>query len=167
MKPRIRPDDLRGPEIAALLARHMDHMRAVTPAGSVHALDLDALRVPEISFWSAWDGDDLVGCIALKDLGGGHGEIKSAHTIAERRGHGIGRALVAHLMQEARTRGMTRLSLETGITEHFRAAQELYRRFGFEEGGPFGDYGPDPHSYFMTRALKGKSASGVDRAGSV
>ena len=149
----IRQDDLRGAEIAALLTRHLDHMVAVTPAGSVYALDLDALRVPEITFWSAWLDGELVGCIALKELGEGHGEIKSAHTVTERRGHGIGRALVAHLLEEARERGMTRLSLETGITEHFHAAQELYRRFGFEEGGPFGDYGPDPHSYFMTRVI--------------
>jgi putative acetyltransferase len=149
----IRQDDLRGPEIAALLRRHLDHMFAITPAGSVYALDLDALRVPEITFWSAWLDGELVGCIALKDIGGGHGEIKSAHTVAARRGAGIGRALVAHLIDEARIRGMKRLSLETGKTEHFRPAQELYRRFGFEETGPFGDYGPDPHSYFMTKAL--------------
>jgi len=149
----IRPDDLRGPAIAALLTRHMDHMLAITPADSVYALDLDALRVPEITFWSAFAGEELVGCIALKDLGDGHGEIKSAHTMVERRGAGIGRTLVAHLVDEVRKRGMTRLSLETGKTEHFRPAQELYRRFGFEETGPFGDYGPDPHSFFMTRSL--------------
>lgn len=149
----IRPDDLRGPAIAALLTRHMDHMLAITPADSVYALDLDALRVPDITFWSAYVDAELVGCIALKDLGNGHGEIKSAHTVAERRGAGIGRALVAHLVGEARNRGLTRLSLETGKTEHFRPAQALYRRFGFEETGPFGDYGPDPHSFFMTLAL--------------
>lgn len=149
----IRQDDLRGPEVAALLTRHMDHMLSITPAESVYALDIERLRVPEITFWSAWLDGDLAGCIALKDLGDGHGEIKSAHTAAERRGQGIGGALVAHLLQEARTRGFERLSLETGRTDHFRAAQELYRRFGFEESGPFGGYGPDPHSYFMTRAL--------------
>lgn len=149
----IREDDLTGPQIAALLQRHLDHMVAITPAGSVHALDLNALRVPEITFWSAWDGETLVGCIALKSLGDGHGEIKSAHTLAERRGQGIGRALVAHLMQAARQKGMTRLSLETGRTGHFLAAQELYRGFGFEECGPFGDYGPDPHSLFMTQSI--------------
>jgi len=85
----IRTDDLRGPEIAALLARHLDHMFAVTPAGSVYALDLDALRVPAITFWSAWIDGELVGCIALKALGGGHGEIKSAHTVEQMRGRGI------------------------------------------------------------------------------
>lgn len=128
-------------------------MHSITPPESVYALDLDALRAPQIMFWSAWLDGELVGCIALKDLGEGHGEIKSAHTIAERRGAGIGRALVAHLMEAAKAMGMTRLSLETGKTEHFRPAQALYRRFGFEECGPFGDYGPDPHSYFMTRQI--------------
>lgn len=146
----IREDDLRGPEIAALLTRHMDHMLSITPAESVYALDLERLRVPEITFWSAWLDGELVGCIALKDLGDGHGEIKSAHTVAELRGQGIGRALVAHLLEQAKAREMVQLSLETGKTEHFHAAQELYRRFGFEESGPFGDYGPDPHSFFMT-----------------
>lgn len=146
----IRIDDLHGPEIARLLQRHLDHMFAITPAGSVYALDLDALRVPEITFWSAWDDDDLIGCIALKDLGDGHGEIKSAHTIAERRGQGLGRQLVAHLINEARAKGMTRLSLETGKTEHFAPAQKLYASFGFEPCGAFGDYGDDPHSYFMS-----------------
>ena len=149
----IIEDDLRGPEIAALLARHMEHMVSITPAESVYALDLERLRVPEITFWSAWLDGGAVGCIALKDLGDGHGEIKSAHTLARMRGKGVGRALVEHLVENARARGMTRLSLETGKTAHFRPAQELYRRFGFVETGPFGDYGPDPHSFFMTRAL--------------
>ena len=149
----IRVDDLHGPEIAALLTRHLDHMYSITPAGSVYALDLDRLRVPEITFWSAWDGDALVGCVALKDLGGGEGEIKSMHTLAERRGQGIGRALVAHLIAQARARGLARLSLETGHTEHFRAAQNLYASFGFVPCGPFAGYGPDPHSAFMTLAL--------------
>lgn len=150
---RIQVDDLTSPEIAALLERHMDHMRAITPAESVYALDLERLRVPEITFWSAWLDDALVGCIALKDLGDGHGEIKSTHTVAEMRGKGVGGALVAHLIGEARERGLTRLSLETGRTAHFQSAQMLYGRFGFVETGPFGDYGPDPHSFFMTRTI--------------
>ncbi len=151
--PEIAVDDLTSAEIAALLTRHMDHMLSITPAESVYALDLERLRVPEITFWSARLDGALVGCIALKDLGDGHGEIKSAHTSAEMRGRGVGRALVVHLIEQARLRGMTRLSLETGRTEHFNAAQQLYRRFGFEACGPFGDYGPDPHSFFMTRVL--------------
>ncbi len=145
----IRLDDLTGPEIAALLQRHLDLMHSITPAESVYALDIDRLRVPEISFWTAWDAGMLVGCIALKDHGDGLGEIKSMHTLAERRGEGIARQLLTHLIAEARKRGLTRLSLETGKTDHFRPAQELYRSFGFADAGPFADYGPDPHSYFM------------------
>ena len=146
----IRLDDLQGPEIAALLQRHLDLMHSITPAESVYALDLARLRVPDITFWTAWVQGDLVGCVALKDHGDGLGEIKSMHTLAERRGQGIARALVAHLLSEAKARGLTRLSLETGRTEHFRPAQELYRSFGFTQAGPFADYGPDPHSFFMT-----------------
>ncbi|WP_205853217.1 GNAT family N-acetyltransferase [Zhengella mangrovi] len=149
----IHVDDLRGPEIAALLIRHLEHMRAVTPAGSVHALDLERLRLPAITFWSAWAGEKLAGCIALKDHGGGLGEIKSMHTVAEMRGRGVGRALLAHLLSQARSHRLTRLSLETGKTEHFLPAQRLYRSFGFRQTGPFADYGPDPHSFFMTLAL--------------
>jgi len=149
----VREDDLSGPEIASLLQRHMDHMLSITPAESVYALDIDGLRVPEITFWAAWDGDDLVGCVALKDHGDGLGEIKSMHTRAERRGQGIARKLFETLMDEARSRRMERLSLETGRTDHFRPAQELYRRYGFEETGPFADYDNDPHSYFMTRVI--------------
>ena len=150
----IRLDDLRGPQIAALLKRHLDHLYSVTPAGSVYALDLDRLRLPEVTFWSGWLGSEVVACAALKDLGGGHGEIKSMHTAAEHRGKGIAARMVAHVIGEATARGMSRLSLETGQGGHFGAAQHLYRSLGFVETGPFGDYGPDPHSYFMTRALQ-------------
>lgn len=149
----IAVDDLSGPEIAELLKRHLDHMFAVTPAGSVYALDLDRLRIPEITFWSARLSGTLIGCIALKDLGGGHGEIKSAHTHSDHRGRGVGRALVAHLIAEARLRAMLRLSLETGHTGHFAAPIALYRSFGFEPCGPFGDYAFDPHSLYLTRSL--------------
>ncbi|WP_018688887.1 GNAT family N-acetyltransferase [Ahrensia kielensis] len=149
----IKDDDLMGSEIAALLQRHLDHMFAITPAESVFALDIDALRVPEISFWSAYLDGELVGCVALKDHGNGLGEIKSMHTLEKHRGKRIAYHLVKHLIDEARERGLERLSLETGKTEHFMPAQKLYERFGFTASGPFADYGPDPHSYFMTLAL--------------
>jgi len=149
----IKIDDLSGPEIADLLRRHLDHMFAITPAESVYALDMDALRVPEITFWSAWLGDQLAGCVALKDHGNGLGEIKSMHTLAELRGQGIARKLVENLIEIARTQGFERLSLETGKSVHFESAQKLYASFGFTESGPFADYGPDPHSQFMTLAL--------------
>jgi putative acetyltransferase len=149
----IKIDDLSGPEIAALLQRHLDHMYAITPAESVFALDINGLRVPEITFWSAYLDGELVGCVALKDHGDGLGEIKSMHTLEKHRGKRIAHNLIKHLIQEAGQRGLKRLSLETGKTEHFMPAQKLYERFGFTASGPFADYGPDPHSYFMTLAL--------------
>ena len=152
---QIRIDDLRGPEIQALLETHLDHMRAISPPESVHALDLDALRVPEITFWTVWDGETLAGCGALKEIEADHGEIKSMHTAAAYRGRGVAATLLKHVVETARTRGYNRLSLETGSTHHFTAAQTLYSRNGFTECGPFGSYQLDPHSLFMTRSLAG------------
>ncbi len=149
----IRVDDLRGPEIKALLEAHLDLMRSITPPESVHALDLDALRKPEITFWTIWDSDDLVGCGALKELDATHGEIKSMHTVSALRGRGIARLLMEHILKIAQERGYRRLSLETGGTEHFIAARTLYERFGFTSTGPFGEYTLDPHSAYMTREL--------------
>lgn len=149
----IRIDDLRGPEIKALLEAHLELMRSITPPESVHALDLEKLRKPEITFWTVWDDGQLVGCGALKELAPSHGEIKSMHTPQALRGRGIARLLMEHILETARTRGYTRLSLETGATEHFIAARTLYAGFGFEPTGPFGDYTLDPHSAYMTREL--------------
>jgi putative acetyltransferase len=150
----IAVDDLRGPEIAALLQRHLDLMHEITPAGSVYALDLDRLRVPEITFWNARLDGQLVGCVALKEFGESQGEIKSMHTMKELRGKGIARALVAHLLSEAKQRGLKTLWLETGRTEGFKPAQKLYESFGFEICGPFGDYTLDPHSLYLTLDLR-------------
>lgn len=147
---RIEEDDLRGEEIAALLRQHLADMRDVSPPESVHALDLEALREPGITFWSAWEGERLVGCVALKELGGGHGEIKSMRTADGHRRQGVGARLLTHVIEEARRRGYRQLSLETGSTDHFAAARALYARFGFDPCGPFGAYREDPHSAFMT-----------------
>jgi putative acetyltransferase len=149
----IAVDDLRGPEIAALLQRHLDLMYEITPAGSVYALNLDRLRVPEITFWNARFDGQLVGCVALKEFGDNQGEIKSMHTMKELRGQGIARALVAHLLSEAQKRGLKALWLETGRTNGFLPAQKLYENFGFITCGPFGDYKLDPHSLYMTLEL--------------
>lgn len=146
-------DDLTGPEIAALLAEHLEEMYATSPAESVHALDLDRLRAPDITFWSAYDGSDLVGCGALKELNPAHGELKSMRTAAAHRGRGIGAALLTHIVGEARARGYRRLSLETGSQAHFAPARVLYAKHGFTVCGPFGDYHDDPCSVFMTREL--------------
>jgi len=149
----IREDDLSGPEIRGLLEAHLDLMRSNSPPESVHALDLEGLRKPEVTFWTLWDGTALLGCGALKELDPAHGEIKSMHTAAAARGRGVGRRLVEHILAEARARGYRRLSLETGATEDFAAARGLYSRFGFAPCGPFADYVLDPFSAFMTLDL--------------
>jgi putative acetyltransferase len=150
---KIEIDDLTRPEIHALLNEHLRSMRALSPPESVHALDLDKLRRPEITFWSAWDGDVLLGCAALKELDRRHGEVKSMRTPAARRRTGAGRALLMHVIETARARGYERLSLETGPVIGFEAAHRLYESAGFTRTGPFGDYRADPFSVFMTLAL--------------
>ena len=149
----IRLDDLRGAPVAALLREHLAEMHVHSPPESVHALDLDALRAPGISFWTAWEGEELLGCAALRALVGRAGEIKSMRTAARHRGRGVADALLRHVLDEARRRGYRRLSLETGSMAHFEPARRLYARHGFVPCGPFGDYVEDRHSLFMTRAL--------------
>ncbi len=154
----IREDDLAGEAIAQLLQKHLDFTAGESPPESSHALDLESLRAPDITFWTAWDRDSLLGCAALKDLGaapGGarHGEVKSMHTAEAARGRGVARALMEHLMAEARRLGYARLSLETGSMESFAAARRLYASFGFQTCPPFGDYVLDPYSEFMTIEL--------------
>lgn len=146
----IRVDDLNGPEIAAFLEEHLSDMRAVSPPESKHALDLDGLRKPEITFWTAWREGLLIGCCALKQLDQSHGEVKSMRVSKKVRGQGIGSALVTHVVNEARARGLARLSLETGAMTFFEPARRLYQRHGFKPCGPFGSYKLDPNSVFMT-----------------
>ncbi|MCC7247796.1 MAG: GNAT family N-acetyltransferase [Lysobacter sp.] len=150
---RIRIDDLRGSEIAALLQEHLDEMFLHSPPESVHALDLDKLRRPEITFWTAWDEGELLGCGALKALDATHGEIKSMRTATRHQRKGVAAALMRRILSTARERGYRRLSLETGSPDAFLPARLMYERFGFEECGPFGDYVEDPYSVFMTIAL--------------
>lgn len=149
----IRVDDLHGPAIRALLEEHLQDMRRISPPESVHALDLDGLRKPEITFWTAWSGSELVGCGALKTLDATHGEIKSMRTSRTHRRTGAGRAMLHHILEEARRRGLQRLSLETGSQPDFEPARQLYASFGFDVCGPFGGYVEDPYSVFMTRML--------------
>ncbi|MEO5669640.1 MAG: GNAT family N-acetyltransferase [Ramlibacter sp.] len=150
---KIETDDLSRPEIHALLNEHLQNMYELSPPESVHALDLDKLRQPEITFWSAWDGTQLLGCGALKELDGKHGEVKSMRTPAALRRKGAGRAILAHIVAVARSRSYERLSLETGSQDAFKPAQRLYESFGFTPCGPFGDYTDDPNSVFMTLHL--------------
>jgi putative acetyltransferase len=149
----IRIDDLRGPEIAELLAAHVAFCRATSPPESTHVLNLEALRSPAITFWSAWEGARLLGCAALKELDPAHGEVKSMHTAVQHRGRGVGMGLLDRVTGEARSRGYRRLSLETGSMAAFASARALYARFGFVECPPFGDYRLDPNSIFMTLEL--------------
>ena len=150
---KIRTDDLQGREVAALLQEHLDEMHRITPAGSVHALDLDSLRSPDITFWCAWDGDALMGCDALKQLDSRCGEIKSMRTARQYLRRGVAAAVLQHIISEARGRGYRRLSLETGSQDGFAPARALYARHGFAVCGPFGAYVEDPHSVFMTRPI--------------
>lgn len=149
----IRRDDLSHAAVQALLSEHLEDMYATSPPESVHALDLDALRAPDIAFYSAWDGDTLLGCGALRDLGDGHLEIKSMRAARDQRGRGTGAAILRHLLDEAVRRGAVRVSLETGVEPYFEPARRLYQRHGFVVCAPFADYVPDPNSVFMTLSL--------------
>jgi putative acetyltransferase len=150
---RIEVDDLSRPEVQSLLEEHLRHMHEISPPESIHALDLDGLRTPKITFWSVWDGAALLGCGALKELDSTHGEIKSMRTPAALRRRGAARAILTHIIEQARLRGYTRLSLETGSMEAFRPAHRLYESFGFTYCAPFGQYAEDPNSVFMTKLL--------------
>lgn len=147
-------DDLTGPRIAAFLADHVAQMRAVSPPGSSHALDLDALRAPGVTFWTAMRDGEILGCGALKALGGQHGEIKSMRTAPERQNQGVASAILRHIIAESARAGFRRLSLETGSFEFFAPARGLYEKYGFTYCPPFADYREDPHSVFMTKVLE-------------
>ena len=150
---RIVVDDLSGPAIAAFLTEHIEEMRSITPLESKHALDLDALRRPEITFWSVLDGDAVVGCGAVKALDASHAELKSMRTARARKRSGIASLLLEHILAEATRMGFARISLETGSADFFRPARSLYEKYGFDYCEPFADYKLDPHSVFMTRTL--------------
>jgi putative acetyltransferase len=149
----IRLDDLSSPEISRLVHEHLHSMALHSPPESMHALGLEALRKPGITFWSVWEDSELVGCGALKELDGRHGEIKSMRTSSLHLRQGVAARLMRHILEEAKRRSYRRLSLETGSMEAFAPARSLYARFGFRLCGPFGDYVEDPNSVFMTREL--------------
>jgi putative acetyltransferase len=150
---KIIVDDLQGPEIQALLQEHLDSMQLYSPPQSIHALDLEALRKPEITFWTAWENGELLGCGALKELDPQHGEIKSMRTSSRHLRQGVARAILAHILEEAQHRGYKRLSLETGSHEAFLPARYLYAAMGFDYCEPFNGYHLDLYSVFMTREL--------------
>lgn len=150
---RIRPDDLQDPLVHALLREHLAGVALHSPPESIHALDLDGLRAPGMSFWTVWDGEDLLACGALKELDPTHGEVKSMRTAAAHLRKGAARAMLDHIVAEARHRGYRRLSLETGTAAAFEPAHRLYASAGFVPCGPFADYVDDPYSCFMTLAF--------------
>jgi putative acetyltransferase len=163
---RIAVADPAEPEIVALLEEHLRDMRATSPPESVHALDLDGLCDPAVTVWSVRDDAGLVAIGALKDLGDGHGEIKSMRVAGAFRGRGIASLLLRHLLAAARDRGLTRVSLETGTQPFFAPARTLYTRHGFGPCRPFGTYTDDPNSAYFTLRLDGHLDTTVVRSSS-
>jgi putative acetyltransferase len=150
---RFQIDDLEGEAVRALVARHLHGMHENSPPESVHAFDLGKLRDPAVTFWSAWDADALVGMGALKQLDAARGEIKSMRVADAFLGKGAGKAILEHILTEARRRAMTSVWLETGSAPAFAPALGLYERAGFQRCGPFDGYTDDPFSIFMTMTL--------------
>jgi putative acetyltransferase len=154
---RIIPGDLTDPRVVELLRIHLTSARAQTAPGSAHALDFGDLQSPDIRFWTIWEDETLLGIWALKRLTSDHyceGEVKSMHTVESARRRGVGGAMLRHIIATARASGMTRLSLETGSWDYFLPARAFYRRHGFVECPPFGNYVLDPNSVFMTLDLR-------------
>lgn len=149
----IRADDLSGEKIVALIQLHLNNMASISPPESCHALAVNSLRSPNIQVWSAWEGEDLMGCGALMRLDAQHGEIKSMRTAEQHLKKGVGAAILQHIIEVAQEQGLQRLSLETGSQVEFIPARKMYEKFGFEECAPFGDYVLDPLSVFMTKTL--------------
>ena len=145
----IREDDLTGQEIRGFLSDHLEHLKRVTPPGSVYAHDIERLREPDVTFWSAWEEGQLVGCGALKAIGAYAGEIKSMRTHASHLKRGVGSLMLEHLLAEARSRSYRKLSLETGKGGPFEAALSLYAKYGFKAGPAFADYEASDFSQYL------------------
>ncbi|MEK2103887.1 GNAT family N-acetyltransferase, partial [Vibrio parahaemolyticus] len=140
-------------QVLALLEEHLQDMYATSPPESVHALDVSKLKLPSITFWTGWDGEQLLGCVAMSQLEDGHAELKSMRTTPSARKQGVASRLLNHVIEQAKHQGIQRLSLETGSMAFFEPAHRLYEKHGFVYCEPFGDYQPDPNSRFMTLAL--------------
>ena len=150
---RIERDDLTRPDVVALIELHLRSAFENSPPGSVFALDLSGLRDPAVTLWSAWEGDDLLGMGALKQLDAGHGELKSMRTAPAHLRKGVAAAMLDHLIAEGRRRGYARLSLETGNNPPFAPARAMYERASFVPCGPFADYSDESFSRYYTLAL--------------
>ena len=151
---RIRVDDLASVEVRALLAEHLRSMHEIGPPESVHALDLNELREPGVTFWTAWREGTLLGCGALKELDASHGEIKSMRTTQAYRRTGVAKRLLEHIIGESRKRAYVWLGLETGSRQEFEPARRLYESYGFTYCEPFADYVEDANSSFMSLRLR-------------
>ncbi len=150
---QIREDDLTGRKIADFLREHLQDMNENSPPESVHTLDLEALRSPNITFWTAWEGSELLGCGALKELDSKTGEVKSMRTAEAHRGKGVASKILECIIHEAQQRAYDCLNLETGSFAEFAPARALYARYGFEYRSPFAEYIDDPNSVFMAKKL--------------
>lgn len=150
---RIELDDLTHPQVIALLQEHLQDMFATSPPESVHALDIGALKAPNIRFFTAWQEDILIGCLAIKHINADLVELKSMRTSSNARGQGVASKLLQHVLDYTKTSGFKQVSLETGVQEYFAPARNLYRKFGFVDCGPFCDYTNDPNSHYMTLYL--------------
>ncbi|WP_432464318.1 GNAT family N-acetyltransferase [Agarivorans sp. QJM3NY_33] len=152
-------DDLSGGEVIQLLEEHLADMYATSPPESVHALDVDGLKAPEVTFFSAWLGNELQGCLAIKQLTSEHIELKSMRTAHSARKSGVASKLLTHVLNVATENGYRKVSLETGSQAFFKPARSLYEKFGFSYCGPFSDYTEDPNSRFMTKELADQQLS--------
>ncbi len=150
---QIRQDDLTGRKVAELLKEHLENMKKITSPESIHALDLKALRSPDITFWTAWEDDELLGCGALRELDANSGEVKSMRTAKAHRRKGVASKILEHIIKEAKKRSYSCLNLETGAFPEFAPARALYTLYGFEYRSPFAEYIDDPNSVFMTKKL--------------
>lgn len=150
---KIKIDDLSSGEVIKLLQEHLADMYATSPPDNVHALDIDALKSPDITFFSGWDGDELLGCLAIKKLTTHHVELKSMRTSSFARQSGVATQLLTHALNVAIEHGYQKVSLETGTQDFFRPARNLYAKFGFTDCEPFAHYKTDPNSQFMAKGL--------------
>ncbi|MGR3764514.1 GNAT family N-acetyltransferase [Rossellomorea sp. NS-SX7] len=149
----IKQDSLTGKEVYELIMDHLQNMEIHSPPESRHALNFDGLKQPDITFWSAWEGNELVGCGALKELDPVHGEIKSMKTSPAHLRKGVSKNILLHIIEVAKERGYRRLSLETGSMAAFIPARKLYEGYGFTYCEPFAGYREDPNSLFMTKEI--------------
>ena len=152
-KMEIKVDDLTSGNVISLLEEHLADMYATSPAESVHALDVDALKDSAITFYSCWRNDELLGCVALRELDINHVELKSMRTASHARQLGVASRLMQHIFMVAKQGHYQTISLETGSMDFFQPARQLYKKYGFEYCGPFGDYQLDANSKFMTRKI--------------